>query len=44
LHISGTGAREMLVACQVPPIWYMREEISTLIIGEIREGNEVFIK
>lgn len=43
-HISGTGAREMLTAGKAPPDWYMREEISSLIIEEIRKGTEVFVK
>lgn len=42
--ISSAGARAMLADCQSPPAWHMRDDISKLIIDEIREGREVFVK
>jgi pyruvate kinase len=44
LHISGTEAREMLKAGKQPPEWFMRPEISEIIINMIKKGEEVFVK
>lgn len=43
LRISGSEARRMLVEGQLPPEWFMRQEISEMIIDEIKNGNEVFV-
>ena len=42
--ISGTEAREMLKLLKSPPEWYMRKEISDLIIEALRKNEEVFVK
>lgn len=44
LHISGTEARKMFEAGQVPPAWFMRPEISEIISQAIGRGEEVFVK
>lgn len=44
LHISGTQAREMLVNGQQPPEWFMRPEISQLILDKIKNGEKVFVE
>ncbi|MBZ0166158.1 MAG: sulfate adenylyltransferase, partial [Candidatus Omnitrophica bacterium] len=44
LKISGTEGREMLIQKQVPPDWFMREDISKLIIDEMDRGEDVFLK
>ena len=43
LHISGTEARLMLEQEKQPPEWFMREEISQMIIEAIQRGEEVFV-
>jgi len=43
LNISGTAGRKMLARGKRPPEWFMRKEISELIIREAREGKEVFV-
>lgn len=42
LKISGTRGRKMLKDKILPPDWFMREDLSKLIISEISEGKEVF--
>ncbi len=42
-RISGTKSREMLSKGELPPSWYMRDEVSRLILDEIRSGMEVFV-
>ncbi len=42
LHISGTQAREMLKKGIEPPEWFMRPEISRMIIEKIKKGEKVF--
>jgi len=43
LNISGTAGRRMLVRGKQPPEWFMRREISDLIIQDIQNGKEVFV-
>jgi pyruvate kinase len=43
LHISATEARRLLQAGQCPPEWFMRKEVSELILSEIRSHEEVFV-
>ena len=42
-NISGTQAREMFSKLKRPPEWYMRPEISDMIISSIKSNKEVFI-
>lgn len=42
--ISGTEARKLFRDCIAPPSWYMRPEISEMIINSIKTGKEVFEK
>lgn len=44
LHISGTQAREMFEAHQAPPEWFIRPEISSIILNALKNKEEVFIK
>lgn len=44
LHISGTEARAMLEKGIQPPEWFMRPEISEIIISAINKGEEVFFR
>ncbi len=44
LLISGTQARKMFENGELPPGWFMRPEISQLIIGAVKNGEEVFVK
>lgn len=43
LNISGTQGREMIQSKKTPPAWFMRKDISSLILNEIEEGKEVFV-
>jgi pyruvate kinase len=43
LHISGTEARKMFEKGETPPEWFMRPEISKLILDAIKRGEEVFV-
>jgi len=43
MSISGTQSRNMLKDLQVPPEWFMREDISSLIIEVMNKGGEVFV-
>lgn len=43
-HISGTQAREMLLRGQAPPEWFMRPEISKIILEGVRTGERVFVE
>ena len=43
-HISGTQARMMFKNKQQPPKWFMRPEISKMIIDEINSGNQIFFE
>ncbi len=42
LTISGTQGRKMLMDKNSPPEWFMRKDLSDLIISSIDEGKEVF--
>lgn len=44
LHISGTQAREMLKKEIQPPEWFMRPEISKIILDKIKNGERVFVE
>lgn len=44
LHISGTQARKMLEKNELPPEWFMRPEISRMIVEALAQGEEVFVK
>ena len=44
LHISGTQARDMLKQKEQPPEWFMRKEISELIIDRLNQGKNVFVE
>lgn len=41
--ISGTEGREILKEGKYPPEWFMRREVSGLILNELRQGKEVFV-
>lgn len=43
LHISGMEARKMFERGETPPEWFMRPEISKMIVNLIRNGEEVFV-
>ena len=42
-HISGTQLRKMFIAGQMPPDWFMREDIAMMIREEIEKGSAVFV-
>lgn len=44
LHISGTQARKILEQGKFPPEWFMRPEISKIIVDKIKRGDDVFVK
>lgn len=44
LNISGTQARKMFEEGKTPPEWFMRPEISQLILDSLARGEEVFVK
>ncbi len=44
VQISGTQAREMLQRGKQPPEWFMRPEISQIIIDKIKSGEKVFVE
>jgi ATP sulfurylase len=44
LFISGTEARNLLKNFKSPPTWFMRPEISKMIINNLQDGKEVFVK
>ena len=44
LSISGTEARDLFNNYKSPPNWFMRPEISKMIINALKEGKEVFVK
>lgn len=43
LDISGTEGREMLKSARLPPEWFMRKDVSEVIIDAIKRGGEVFV-
>lgn len=44
LSISGTRAREMFNSGKRPPKWFMRKEVSSLIIERIKRNEQVFVE
>ncbi|MDP3710334.1 MAG: sulfate adenylyltransferase [bacterium] len=44
LRLSGTEARKMLERNVAPPEWFMRKEISQMLIEALQKGEEVFVK
>ena len=45
LHlISGSQAREMFLKGEQPPTWFMRPEISHIVLSGIKNGEQVFEK
>ncbi len=44
MYISGTQARKMFEKGEELPEWFMRPEISQLIIASLKSGEEVFFK
>ena len=42
-HISASVARETLRSGQALPDWFMREQVSHLILDELRNGCDVFV-
>ncbi len=44
MHISGTLGRETLKAGKALPEWFMRPEISELILRKIKNGEKVFVE
>ena len=44
LFISGTEARKKLLRKELPPAWFMREEISRMIIEALNNGEQVFVQ
>ena len=43
-NISGTEARKIFKTGCVPPDWFMRPEISELVLEEIKMGSTVFVE
>ena len=44
MHISGTEARQMFLNSKYPPTWYMRKEISKIILNALKKNKRVFVK
>ncbi len=44
MHISGTQARAMFKKGETPPDWFMRPEISDIILQAAKNGEDVFVK
>lgn len=42
-HISGTQGRKILLSGKQPPEWFLRKEISSMILAKIKKGEEVFV-
>ncbi len=42
--LSGTQVRAMFEAGQIPPEWFMRPEISQMIVDAVKNGEEVFVR
>ncbi len=43
-HVSGTEARKMLENSELPPEWFMRNEIAQIIIDAVENNEEVFVR
>ena len=44
MHVSGTLARQILKAGKSLPEWFMRPEISELILNKMKNGEKVFVE
>ncbi|MEK6809704.1 MAG: sulfate adenylyltransferase [Nanoarchaeota archaeon] len=44
ISISGTQARKMFEAGEIPPSWFMRPEISQMILEAVKNKEEVFVR
>ncbi len=44
LNISGTEARKLIEGGIQPPEWFMRAEISQMLLDSVKRGEEVFVK
>ena len=42
LTISGSEARRMIQGGQKPPSWFMRPEIANILLGAVKNGEQVF--
>jgi len=42
-NINGTEAREILRSRKSPPGWFMRKDVSKLVLNEAKKGNRVFV-
>jgi ATP sulfurylase len=40
--ISGTEARAMFMRAESPPSWFMRPEISNIVLTALKKGEQVF--
>jgi ATP sulfurylase len=40
--ISGTQARAMFLKGEMPPSWFMRPEISDIVLDAVKNGDQVF--
>ena len=43
ISISGTEIRRMFLEKKVPPTWYMRSEISNMIVESIKAKEDIFV-
>ena len=43
ISINGTEIRRMFLENKVPPTWYMRSEISNMIVESIKAKEDVFV-
>ena len=41
LHLSGTEARKILETGKAPPEWFMRQEISNIILEKMKNGGSL---
>jgi len=44
IQISGMQAREMFLQGKNPPEWFMRPEISKIILDKLKSGEKVFVE
>jgi pyruvate kinase len=44
LEISGSESREMIKSGEQPPSWFMRDEISELLIKNLKIGKKIFVQ
>lgn len=44
IHISGTQVRAMLERGEIPPQWFMRPEISNMLVDALKKGEKVFVE